>query len=214
MLAALDERANFWPLEEDGFILSFSQDPEVIEAIPLEDTPDLLMVDLGILPLEDQEAFVQRCKNIEIPVLVMVSEEYRSIVDPTLRVEDFIFHPIRDQELRTRVRRALWRTGSWDSGQVIRYGDLIIDQERYEISVAGRRVILTFKEYQLLCLLATNPGRVYSRETLLSRVWEYDYFGGTRTVDVHIRRLRSKVEDASHLFIETVRNVGYRFRAS
>ena len=212
MLASLDERANVRPLEEDGFILSFSQDPEVIEAIPLEDTPDLLMVDLGVLPREDLGAFVQRCKNIEIPVLAMVSEENRSSVDPTLGVEDFIFHPIRDHELRTRVRRALWRTGGWDSGQVIRNGDLIIDQERYEISVAGRRVILTFKEYQLLCLLATNPGRVYSRETLLSRVWGYDYFGGTRTVDVHIRRLRSKVEDATHLFIETVRNVGYRFR--
>ena len=129
-----------------------------------------------------------------------------------LEVEDFVFLPFKRSELATRIRRALWRTGSWDSGQVIRTGDLIIDQERYEVSVAGRRVILTFKEYQLLCLLATNPGRVYSRETLLSRVWEYDYFGGTRTVDVHIRRLRSKVEDASHLFIETVRNVGYRFR--
>lgn len=213
LLASLDERANFRPLEEDGFILSFSQDPAVIEAIPLEDTPDLLMVDLGILPQEDQGAFIQRCKNIEVPILAIVSEENRSSVDPTLEVEDFIFRPIRDHELRTRVRRALWRTGSWDSGQVIRSGDLIIDQERYEISVAGRRVILTFKEYQLICLLATNPGRVYSRETLLSRVWGYDYFGGTRTVDVHIRRLRSKLEDATHLFIETVRNVGYRFRA-
>ena len=142
----------------------------------------------------------------------MVSQEHRSLLDPTLPVEDFLFSPIGDAELRTRVRRILWKTGSWDSGQVIRIGDLVIDQERYEIAVAGRRVILTFKEYQLLCLLATNPGRVYSREALLSRVWGYDYFGGTRTVDVHIRRLRSKVEDATHLFIETVRNVGYRFR--
>ena len=98
--------------------------------------------------------------------------------------------------------------------QIIRVGDLVIDQDRYEVTVAGKKVILTFKEYQLLCLLAANPGRVYTRETLLSRVWQYDYFGGTRTVDVHIRRLRSKVEDASHLFIETVRNVGYRFRVA
>ena len=214
LLASPDERANFRPLEDDGFILSFSQDPGVIEAIPSEDTPNLLMVDLGILPVEDLGSFIQRCKNIEIPVLAIVPEANRPSVDPTLGVEDFIFYPIRDHELRTRVRRALWQTGSWDSGQVIRSGDLIIDQERYEISVAGRRVILTFKEYQLLCLLATNPGRVYSRETLLSRVWGYDYFGGTRTVDVHIRRLRSKVEDATHLFIETVRNVGYRFHVT
>ena len=200
------------PLEEDGFILSFSQDLEVIDALPLEDTPNLLILKLAILPPEDLAAFVQRCKSIEIPVLAVIGEEDRTTLDPFLGVEDFVFLPFKRSELATRIRRALWRTGSWDSGQLIRTGDLIIDQERYEVSVAGRRVILTFKEYQLLCLLATNPGRVYSRETLLSRVWEYDYFGGTRTVDVHIRRLRSKVEDATHLFIETVRNVGYRFR--
>ena len=200
------------PLEDDGFILSFSQDPEVIDAIPLEDTPNLLILKLAILPPEDRAAFIQHCKSIEIPVLAVIGEEDRTTLDPFLGVEDFVFLPFKRSELATRIRRALWRTGSWDSGQLIRTGDLIIDQERYEVSVAGRRVILTFKEYQLLCLLATNPGRVYSRETLLSRVWEYDYFGGTRTVDVHIRRLRSKVEDATHLFIETVRNVGYRFR--
>jgi DNA-binding response OmpR family regulator len=182
--------------------------------MPLEDGPDLLVVDLAILPPEGQGAFLQRCKEAQLPVLAMVPEGDRFTVEPTLGVEDFIFRPIREQELRTRVRRVLWRTGSWDSGQIIRVGDLIIDQERYEISVGGRRVILTFKEYQLLCLLATNPGRVYSREALLSQVWGYDYFGGTRTVDVHIRRVRSKVEDATHLFIETVRNVGYRFRVA
>ena len=202
------------PLEDDGYILSFSQDPEVIDTIPLEDTPNLLMIELAILPPEDRAAFIQRCKNIEIPVLALVAEKDHASLDPFLEVEDFVFLPIKRNELGTRIRRALWRTGSWDSGQIIRAGDIVIDQERYEVSVAGRKIILTFKEYQLLCLLAANPGRVYTRETLLNRVWEYDYFGGTRTVDVHIRRLRSKVEDANHLFIETVRNVGYRFRVA
>lgn len=214
LLASPDERPNFKPLEDDGFIISISQSPQVIETIPLEDTPNLLMVDLSILPTEDMGIFIQRCKSLEIPLLAMIHEENHAIVDPSLEVEDFIFLPLRHNELLHRVHRALWRTGSWDSGQLIRTGDLIIDQERYEVSVAGRRVILTFKEFQLLCLLASNPGRVYTRDILLSRVWEYDYFGGTRTVDVHIRRLRSKVEDATHLFIETVRNVGYRFRVT
>ena len=214
LLVPLDERANFRALEEDGFILSFSEDPEVLEAVPLDPSPDILVVDIGGIGIEHQVAFVDWCKSMEIPVLAVMSHDNISRFDHTLGVEDFIFKPIVKHELRMRVRRALWRTGSWDSGQVIRNGDLVIDQERYEISVAGRRVILTFKEYQLLCVLAGNPGRVYSRETLLSRVWGYDYFGGTRTVDVHIRRLRSKVEDAGHVFIETVRNVGYRFRVS
>jgi DNA-binding response OmpR family regulator len=214
LLTSPDERTNFIPLEDDGYVLSFSQNPEDIDAISLEDSPNLLIVDLAIIPKEERVAFVQRCKNVEIPILALVSEEDSSVFDPFLGVEDFIFMPFKDTELDSRIRRALWRTGSWDSGQLIRTGDIIIDQERYEVSVAGRKIILTFKEYQLLCLLAANPGRVYTRETLLNRVWEYDYFGGTRTVDVHIRRLRSKVEDANHLFIETVRNVGYRFRAA
>ena len=212
LLAPQDERSGFRPLEEEGFSLSLYQEPMIAEEIPLEEAPDLVVLDLAAMPLEDLSAFLQRCKEAQIPVLALVSQENSSLVDPTIPVEDLIYTPIRDNELRSRVRRILWRAGSWDSGQVIRVGDLVIDQERYEIAVAGRRVILTFKEYQLLCLLATNPGRVYTREALLSRVWGYDYFGGTRTVDVHIRRLRSKVEDATHLFIETVRNVGYRFR--
>ena len=77
----------------------------------------------------------------------------------------------------------------------------------------GRRVTLTYKEFQLLALLASNPGRVYTREALLSQVWGYDYLGGTRTVDVHVRRLRSKVESPGRSFIETIWNVGYRFKA-
>ena len=88
-----------------------------------------------------------------------------------------------------------------------------IDLERYEVMVAGRRVSLKYKEFQLLVLLASNPGRVYSRESLLSQVWEYDYLGGTRTVDVHVRRLRSKIESPGRTFIETIYQVGYRFKA-
>ncbi len=214
LLAPQDDRGSYRPLEEEGFTLSLHQEPLIVEEIPLDESPDLVVVDIALMPAEDLSAFLQRCKEVQIPVLAVVSQEHRSLLDPTLPVEDFIFSPLGDAELRIRVRHILWKTGSWDSGQVVRIGDLLIDQERYEISVAGRRVILTYKEYQLLCLLATNPGRVYSREALLSRVWGYDYFGGTRTVDVHIRRLRSKVEDATHLFIETVRNVGYRFRVA
>ena len=197
LLAPQDDRGSYRPLEEEGFTLSLYQEPLIVEEIPLDESPDLVVVDIALMPAEDLSAFLQRCKEVQLPVLAVVSQEHRSLLDPTLPVEDFIFSPLGDAELRIRVRHILWKTGSWDSGQVVRIGDLLIDQERYEISVAGRRVILTYKEYQLLCLLATNPGRVYSREALLSRVWGYDYFGGTRTVDVHIRRLRSKVEDAT-----------------
>jgi len=214
LLTSPDERTNFIPLEDDGYIFSFSQNPEDIDTINLEDLPNLLIVELAIIPKEERAAFAQRCKKVGIPVLTLISKDDYSTFDPFMEVEDFIFSPFNATELNSRIKRTLWRTGNWDSGQFIRTGDIVIDQERYEVSVAGRKIILTFKEYQLLCLLAAIPGRVYTREILLNRIWEYDYFGGTRTVDVHIRRLRSKVEDANHIFIETVRNVGYRFRAS
>jgi two-component system alkaline phosphatase synthesis response regulator PhoP len=94
---------------------------------------------------------------------------------------------------------------------IIRSGDLVINTQQYDVFLAGRTVFLTFKEYELLKLLASNPGRVFSREQLLEQVWGYQYFGGTRTVDVHVRRLRSKIEDATHTFVDTVWNVGYRF---
>jgi len=88
----------------------------------------------------------------------------------------------------------------------------VLNLTKCEVSLANNVIPLTFKEYELLKLLATNPGKVFNREALLNRVWGYDYYGGDRTVDVHIRRLRSKIEDATHNFIETVRNIGYRFR--
>ena len=97
--------------------------------------------------------------------------------------------------------------------KLLKVGDLSIDQERYEVTVGGRRVALTYKEFQLLVLLASTPGRAYTREALLSQIWGYDYLGGTRTVDVHVRRLRSKVESPGRAFVETIWNVGYRFSA-
>ena len=97
---------------------------------------------------------------------------------------------------------------------MLKSGELTIDLERYDVTVSGRRVSLTYKEFQLLVLLASNPGRVYTRDALLSQIWGYDYLGGTRTVDVHVRRLRSKVEGPGRSYVETIRNVGYRFRSS
>lgn len=214
LLTPPEERSTFSTLEGDGLIVSYSDDLQAIETIPLEEAPNLLLLDLSLVSPGSLGVFARRCKEADLPILALVPRESQSTVDPRLEVEDFVFSPFTDAELWARVQRALWRNGRWESSHVIRIGDLVIDQERYEVSVGGRKVLLTFKEYQLLRLLASNPGRVFTRETLLNRVWQYDYFGGTRTVDVHIRRLRSKVEDATHLFIETVRNVGYRFRVA
>ena len=120
--------------------------------------------------------------------------------------------PPNADELVTRVKQVLWRNRTEQGDDIIRVGDLLINPSSYEVVLRGRRVNLRFKEYELLRLLATNPGRVYTRDALLSTIWGYDYFGGTRTVDVHIRRLRQRVErdDANPLLVLTVRGVGYK----
>jgi two-component system alkaline phosphatase synthesis response regulator PhoP len=124
--------------------------------------------------------------------------------------DDFVLLPALPEELAARVRMAVRRRAP-ESSTVLRAGDLTLDLANYRVAVTGRNIELTFKEYELLRFLMQNQEKVLTREALLKRVWGYDYFGGSRTVDVHIRRLRSKLEDRGHVFIETIRNVGYRF---
>ncbi len=145
-----------------------------------------------------------------LPIIVLVTKETLNTLDTDLDVDDFVTKPYDINELALRIKRLLHRTKDADAN-VIKCGDLTIDATKCEVSVNGRLVELTFKEYQLLKFLASNRGRVFTRDALLNKVWGYDYYGGDRTVDVHIRRLRSKIEDSRHSFIDTVRNIGYRF---
>ena len=184
-----------------------------------EDSPDLLLVMMhqGHYSLSDLKGLVQACSGqSKIPLIALISAEQLESYDFSLGFDDFQLVPPRGEELAGRVQQALWHAGKIprEDEEVLRCGDLVIDMSRYEVYVAGRPTELTFKEYELLRFLATNQDKVFTREVLLNRVWGYDYFGGARTVDVHIRRLRSKIEDKDHLFIDTVRNVGYRFRPS
>ena len=149
----------------------------------------------------------------EIPILWVLPRSKVHLFKPEQKISDLIFSPIDPEEFLCRIRRLLWQTQGIDSNQTIRVDELTLDLSRYEVKLNGELVSLTYKEYELLKFLAGNRGKVFTRETLLNRVWGYDYFGGTRTVDVHIRRLRSKIEDINHMYIETVRNIGYRFKA-
>jgi len=128
--------------------------------------------------------------------------------------DDFCVAPIEPRELEARLKHLFWRTGTGTRPELIEYGQLMLNLETYQAAIEGRPLDLTFMEYELLKFLATHPGKVFTRETLLSRVWGYEYYGGARTVDVHIRRLRAKLtEEHAHL-IQTVRSVGYRFGQS
>jgi DNA-binding response OmpR family regulator len=124
-------------------------------------------------------------------------------------LDDFVAEGSALEELRTRLRRLI--VEHKDEPGVLRFGELAINGERYEVKVNERPVELTFKEFELLRYLATRPGKVFTREMLLEQVWGYDYYGGSRTVDVHIRRIRSKIEREGSSYIRTVRSVGYIF---
>ncbi len=172
-------------------------------------TPDLVLLQLnGTLPGRLPER-----REGKPPVIALVAEEALASSRLDLQaVDDFIILPGNADELLLRAKRLLGRTLEEPQDEVLRCGDLLINLATCEVTLNGQLIELTFKEYELLRFLAGHPGRVYTRDSLLNQVWGYDYFGGDRTVDVHIRRLRSKIEDLGHSFIETVRNVGYRFR--
>ena len=174
---------------------------------------DAVMLDVASFGPAQCQEMVSGCRELKVPVLAVVPLESVGEYDPAINPDEFILSPMKHEELVVRLRQAIFRVSGPTGGQLLKVGDLAIDLEKYDVMMAGRRVSLTYKEFQLLVLLASNPGRVYSRDVLLSQVWGYDYLGGTRTVDVHVRRLRSKIEDPDHSFIETIWNVGYRFRS-
>ena len=176
--------------------------------------PHAALLDLSSMDNHRARELVAGCRVLGLPVLATVHARSLATYDPSFEPDDLVVQPLHPGELQLRIKQAILKVkGSLDQNTV-RAGELTIDLEKYEATVAGQRVLLTYKEYQLLVLLTSHPDKVYTRENLLSLLWGYDYFGGTRTVDVHIRRLRAKTEEAGHSFIETIRNAGYRFRPS
>jgi DNA-binding response OmpR family regulator len=199
-------------LTSDGFVVTVRAPGEDADS-PGE--YDAVIIELGAAA-EDPMArrYLEAAQSGDAPPVIGVLPASRlQEFDPALDLDDFVLASAPAEELSARVRQAVWKRHRVDTKNILRCGDLLMDLANYTVHVAGRPVELTYKEYELLRFLAQNQGRVVTRETLLSRVWGYDFYGGARTVDVHIRRLRSKIEDRHNTFVETVRNVGYRFRA-
>jgi two-component system alkaline phosphatase synthesis response regulator PhoP len=160
-------------------------------------------------------AFCRHVRLREVPLspllLVIAAHQVGELLLRDDLFDDFCVLPARPDELTARLQHLFWRNGQSMRPDVIEYGPLLLNLETYQAAVAGRVLDLTYMEYELLRFLAGHPAKVFTRETLLSRVWGYEYYGGARTVDVHIRRLRAKLgEEHAHL-IQTVRSVGYRF---
>jgi len=174
--------------------------------------PDLIVLDLMLPDIDGFEVCRQIRAKSDVPILMLTArkEDIDKIVGLEMGADDYSTKPFNPRELVARVKAILRRyMGDFKRGDTIEAGDLRIDLARHEVTVSGEPVKLRTKEYELLSTLAQNPGIVLSREKLLELVWGYDYFGETRTVDVHVNHLREKIA-ASNAQIETVRGTGYR----
>ena len=180
--------------------------------------PSLVLLDI-MLPGIDGLEVCRRLKgdrmtsNIPIIMLTARGDEVDKILGLELGADDYITKPFSVRELAARVKSLLRRVAPQQESepQTLRSGDIMIDITNYEAFKGGEKLSLTLKEFELLKYLVQHPGRVFTRAQLLQEVWGYDYYGGTRTVDVHIRRLRAKLGGEYEHVIGTVRNVGYRF---
>ncbi len=197
--------------EEKGFQIKRALSCEELNRFSETEHPALLFLDFTLTPNREIQKISLTCQNINIPSLALFSTEVLTNYTQLIEADDFLVAPPDSTELTFRIRNLLWNSNGHSNLNHIQIGGLVINQEKYEVLLDHEKISLTFKEYELLRLMASSPGRVFTREGLLSQIWGYDYFGGTRTVDVHIRRLRSKIENSRHSFIETVWNVGYRF---
>lgn len=206
-------------LEKNGFVVKEASDGEQALMVLSNYIPDLIILDL-MLPKIDGLEICRRIKSNSntagIPIIMLTAraEEIDKVLGLELGADDYITKPFSPREVVARVKAVLRRlvNVNTNTGELV-IGDLKINFIAYEVYLTGNKLELTPKEYELLKLFVTNPGRVFSREQLLEKIWGYEYYGDTRTVDVHIRHLRVKLEGSSQLAlaIETVRGVGYRF---
>jgi two-component system response regulator RegX3 len=205
-------------LAEEGFEVVAAYDGEASLKAFERERPDLVVLDLMLPALSGTEV----CKRIRTrsstPIIMLTARdsEVDKVVGLEVGADDYVTKPFSMRELIARVKAVLRRSGEdhADDGKVVEVSGVRVDPERYEVSVRGQTTELPPKEFSLLELLVRNAGRVLTRELLIDRVWGADYVGDTKTLDVHIKRLRGKVEHDPHdpQLIQTVRGVGYKFR--
>lgn len=204
-------------LEQEGFqIVTAVNGQQALEQVR-QDPPSLVVLDLMLPEVDGWEVCRQIRKSSNLPIIMLTArdDDVDKIVGLELGADDYLTKPFNPRELVARVRAVLRRTSpdeSQPADKVRQLGDVRVDPGRHEVTVAGQRVNLRTKEFDLLVTLMDHPNMVLTREKLLDLVWGYEYFGATRTVDVHISQLREKLKDSS-LQIETVWGKGYKLVA-
>ena len=205
-------------LENSGYkVICCGNGTEASKIVKLE-IPDLVLLDVMLPGIDGYDVCKEIRKNNDIsniPIIMITakSEELDKILGLELGADDYITKPFSVRELLARVKAVLRRTTIQPMDKSYRFENIIVDFEKHEVTKNGKRIDLTLKEFEVFEILIKNKGRVITRDFLLDKVWGYEYFGETRTVDVHIRHLRQKVEDddKNPRYIETIRGVGYRF---
>ena len=204
-------------LKKEGYDIIFAYDGEQALAQHAEKRPNLILLDV-MLPMLDGFEVCRRIRETDktTPIIMLTAreEETDMVMGLELGADDYITKPFSIRELQARVKANIRRTGNGEEDESSEMPDGIsIDKERYDVFVNGRNAELTQREFELVSFMAASPGKVFSREELLHDVWQYDYFGDLRAVDVAIRRLREKIEDDSSQpkYIMTKRGVGYYY---
>lgn len=175
----------------------------------------LLAIDIGFFESDDLIQFSLskiRKKIQNIPVLIILRASHLERLDVEWFFDEFVLYPFRKNELQTRLKRLSWERNVLEDENILSIGNLKINLPQYTVYLNKQKMDFTYKEFELLRFLVQNRGEVFSRKDLLGKIWGVEYIGGTRTVDVHIRRLRGKLGEEFNSIIETVRNVGYRCR--
>lgn len=211
-------KALIFNLEKEGYQVIPAYDGEEALKKMEGENPDLLILDLMLPGVDGFEVCRRVRKNYDIPIIMLTAkgDDIDKILGLELGADDYITKPFNPRELLARVKAILRRSNTQNSSikNLIKVQDLQIDLYQHRVRVKDQEIDLTSKEFALLNLMASNPGRVYSREQLLEQIWGYNYYGDARTVDVHIRHLREKIEtDPSNpRYILTVWGTGYKFR--
>ena len=204
-------------LEKDGFRTLVAHDGEQALQCAQINNPDLILLDIMMPILDGWQVCREIRKNSNVPIIMLTAkgETFDKVLGLELGADDYITKPFDSKEVVARIKAGLRRTGDEDKAESIRevrYDKLRINITNYELEVNGEQIDTPPKELELVYHLASNPNRVYTRDQLLDEVWGFDYYGDSRTVDVHVKRIREKLEGVSEKWsLKTVWGVGYKF---